>query len=127
MLHSVVHSAGAAPPPRLTRPRRPPPAPCSFLLQLALLDLECSTYAPSLVAAAALSLSLATFGKPGWPLALQQFGSYREADLEPARARLLELQATQVRRRRWHAAAAGSAARRSLASRRWRMSACALR
>jgi hypothetical protein len=74
----------------------PSSCPCSFLLQLGLLDLDCSGYAPSLQAAAALSLSLATFGKPGWPLSLQQFGSYLEADLAPCKARLAELQATQV-------------------------------
>ena len=69
---------------------------CSFLLQLGLLDLDCSGYAPSLQAAAALSLSLATFGKQGWPLSLQQFGSYLESDLAPCKACLAELQATQV-------------------------------
>lgn len=73
-----------------------PPAPCSFLLQLALLNLECSGHAPSLMAAAALSAALEVFGKPAWPLALQQFGSYLESDLAPVRARLVLLQATQA-------------------------------
>ncbi|PSC71048.1 chitin deacetylase-like isoform e [Micractinium conductrix] len=68
----------------------------SFLVQLALLSLECSGHAPSLLAAAALSLSLEAFGKAGWPLALQQFGSYLPADLEPVKRQLADLQATQA-------------------------------
>lgn len=77
-------------------PRLPSPT-CSFLLQLALLDLECSGHAPSLLAAAALSVSLEAFDKESWPAALQQFGSYLPADLAAAKARLVELQASQVR------------------------------
>jgi cyclin A len=68
----------------------------SFLLQLALLDLECSGHAPSLMAAAALSVSLEAFDKESWPAALQQFGSYLPSDLAAAKARLVELQATQA-------------------------------
>lgn len=76
----------------------PSPLPaCSFLLQLALLDLECSGHAPSLMAAAALSVSLEAFDKESWPAALQQFGSYLPSDLAAAKARLVELQASQVR------------------------------
>jgi hypothetical protein len=74
----------------------PPFLSRSFLLQLAVLDLECSGYAPSLLAAAALSISLGVYGKPAWPQSLQCFGSYTEADLAPAKARLAELQASQV-------------------------------
>lgn len=102
---ALPHSSGGTSPPRCTISIRhlnknqsttnptPFPLTCSFLLQLALLDLECSGHAPSLLAASALSLSLAAYGKPAWPAALQQFGSYLEADLAPVRARLAELQA----------------------------------
>lgn len=48
------------------------------------------------MAAAALSVSLGVFGKPEWPLSLQQFGSYLETDLVPVKARLTEMQASQV-------------------------------
>ncbi|KAL4437486.1 hypothetical protein ABPG77_003467 [Micractinium sp. CCAP 211/92] len=67
----------------------------SFFVQLALLDLECSGHAPSLLAAAALSVSLEAFGKPAWPVALQQFGSYLPVELEPVKQRLVDLQCTQ--------------------------------
>lgn len=88
----------------------PAPFTCSFFVQLALLDLECAGHAPSLLAAAALSVSLEAYGKAAWPVALQQFGSYLPAELEPVKQRLAELQATQVR--------CGTAAAR--ASRSWR-------
>lgn len=104
---------GACPLPR-SRSRSPPARPpralmvqpsspcpslphaCSFLVQLALLDLECSAQAPSLLAAASLSIGLEAYGKQSWPLPLQQFGSYLPSDLEPLKRRLVELQATQV-------------------------------
>ncbi|KAI3438015.1 hypothetical protein D9Q98_000458 [Chlorella vulgaris] len=68
----------------------------SFLLQLALLDLESSGFAPSLLAAAALSTCFGLYGKPSWPLTLQQFGSYVEADLQPCKALLAKIQLSQV-------------------------------
>lgn len=68
----------------------------SFLLQLSLLDVECSGYAPSLLAAAALSLSLEAYGGPAWPREMQQFGSYLSSDLEPVKRKLADLQATLV-------------------------------
>ncbi len=49
------------------------------------------------MAASALSASLEVFGKEAWPISLQRFGSYTEADLAPCRDRLRQLQATQVR------------------------------
>ena len=49
------------------------------------------------MAAAALSVSLEAFDKEAWPAALQQFGSYLPSDLAAAKARLVELQASQVR------------------------------
>ena len=49
------------------------------------------------MAAAALSVSLEAFDKESWPAALQQFGSYLPSDLAAAKARLVELQAGQVR------------------------------
>jgi cyclin A len=68
----------------------------SFLLQLALLDLPCAAFAPSRLAAAALSLSLGTFGKPAWPAALQRFGSYEAADLQAPRRQLAAAQASRA-------------------------------
>ncbi|KAL4452109.1 hypothetical protein ABPG75_007771 [Micractinium tetrahymenae] len=68
----------------------------SFFVQLALLDTACSGYAPSLLAAAALSVSLEAYGKQPWPVVLQQFGSYLPAELEPVKRRLADLQATQA-------------------------------
>ena len=73
--------------------RPSPPASCSFLLQLSVLDLGCSAHCASLRAAAALSVALSYFGKPEWPQVLQSFGSYEPAELAPVRARLVELQA----------------------------------
>lgn len=78
----------------------------SFLLQLSLLDLECSRYPGSLVAAGALSLALKTFNKPIWPTELQQFGSYELADVQPCMQQVAEVQATQQAsqlRRMWRA------------------------
>ncbi len=69
---------------------------CSFLLELSLLDLACSGYTASKLAASALSVALAVFGKPEWPAALQQFGSYTGEDLAACKASLRQLQAAQV-------------------------------
>lgn len=65
----------------------PSPAhcPCSFLLQLSLLDLPCSGYTASLRAAAALSAALAHYGLPEWPAQLQAFGSYTLEEIVPCR------------------------------------------
>jgi len=74
----------------------------SFLLQLSLLDLPCCACAPSHLAAAALSLSMTAFNKPAWPRALEAYGSYTLADLEPLRHKLAAIQAdlpaSQLRR-----------------------------
>ena len=77
-------------------PARPPPPPPSFLLQLALLDLACSAFPPSTMAAGALSAALQAFGRDPWPVELQSFGSYLPHELAPCRERLHELQATLV-------------------------------
>ena len=74
----------------------------SFLLQLSLLDLSCCGYAPSQLAAAALSLSMTAFNKPAWPRVLETYGSYTLAGLEPLRYKLAAIQedltASQLRR-----------------------------
>lgn len=87
------HAAGGFPP---QFPGFPSCPSCSFLLQLALLDMGCSEHVPSLMAAAALSVALGVYGRPAWPREMQQFGSYLERDLAPVKARLAELQATQA-------------------------------
>ncbi|KAL6779622.1 hypothetical protein ACKKBG_A13050 [Auxenochlorella protothecoides x Auxenochlorella symbiontica] len=66
----------------------------SFLLQLSLLDLECSAYSASLLGASALSVALRFFGKPAWPLSMQQYAVYRADELEPCAARLAFLQSS---------------------------------
>ncbi|KDD75156.1 hypothetical protein H632_c838p0 [Helicosporidium sp. ATCC 50920] len=65
----------------------------SFFLQLSLLDLSCCAYSASLLAAASLCQALVFFGREGWPLPLQRFGSYRPEELEGCRARLRDLAA----------------------------------
>lgn len=67
----------------------------SFLLQISLLDHECSKFPGSLLAAGAMSLALKTFNKPAWPRELQQFGSYEPADVLPVAQRLAHVQETQ--------------------------------
>ncbi len=64
----------------------------SFLLQLSLLDLECSALPASLTAAAALANALELFGKDAWPAALRHYAAYTRAQLAPARARLATVQ-----------------------------------
>lgn len=68
----------------------------SFLLQLSLLDLPCSAYPASQLAAAALSLSFTAFNKPAWPTVMESYGSYTLAELEPARHHLAAAQATHT-------------------------------
>ena len=68
----------------------------SFLLQLALLDLPCSAYAPSQLAAAALSLSFTAFNMPAWPREMESYGSYTLFELDAPRHRLAEVQATHT-------------------------------
>jgi hypothetical protein len=74
----------------------------SFLLQLSLLDLPCCAYAPSHLAAAALSLAMTAFNKPAWPRALESYGSYTLEVLDPLRRKLAAIQgaltASQLRR-----------------------------
>lgn len=53
----------------------------SFLLHLSLLDSGLSGTTPSLLAAAALSLSLSVFGFASWPAALQEHCLYTSAEL----------------------------------------------
>lgn len=75
-----------------------PLPPCrSFLLHLSLLDLTCSGFAASKLAASALSVALGAYCKPEWPQSMQQYGSYSQEDLAECKARLVEMQATQVR------------------------------
>lgn len=54
---------------------------CSFYLQLGLLQLECSAFTASCMAASALSNALEMFGKPAWSLALQHYSAYTQQDL----------------------------------------------
>lgn len=56
--------------------------------------MDCSDDPPSLLACCALSASLAFFGKPPWPPALQRVFGYEEAQLAPGIERLLHMQAT---------------------------------
>lgn len=67
----------------------------AYLVQLSLLDVECSTQCASIVAAAALSLALGMFGKTQWPASLKCFSAYEISDLEPLRCRMAMLQATK--------------------------------
>lgn len=64
----------------------------SFLLQLSLLDLECSALPASLAAAAALANALELFGKDAWPPALRHYAAYTLPELAPARAMLAGVQ-----------------------------------
>ncbi|KAK9806713.1 hypothetical protein WJX72_000302 [[Myrmecia] bisecta] len=65
----------------------------SFFLQLSLLDLTCTGYSASLLAASALSNSLHIFGKESWPVFLQQYAAYTSQELAPCKANLFELEA----------------------------------
>ena len=60
---------------------------CSFLLQLSLLDLECSAFTPSMLAAAGLSVACEVFAKEAWPASLQQYSAYTVKDLQPCKDR----------------------------------------
>lgn len=64
---------------------------CSFLLQLALLDLQCSLLPASELAAAALANSLEIFGKDVWPSMLGHYAAYTAKDLAGTRAKLHEV------------------------------------
>lgn len=64
----------------------------SFLLQLSLLDLECSALPASLAAAASLGNALELFGRDPWPAALRHYAAYTAAELAPARAKLAAVQ-----------------------------------
>lgn len=66
----------------------------SFFLQLVLLDLDCSAFPASCVAAAALSNALETFGKAAWSPALQNYSAYTHEDLLPCKRKQQELQAS---------------------------------
>ena len=68
---------------------------CSFLLQLSLLDLECSAFTPSMLAAAGLSVACEVFGKETWPASLQQYSAYTVKDLQPCRDRQVTLATLQ--------------------------------
>ena len=65
----------------------PPAVVCSFLLQLSLLDLECSAFTPSMLAAAGLSVACEVFAKETWPASLQQYSAYTVKDLQPCKDR----------------------------------------
>ena len=64
---------------------------CSFLLQLSLLDLECSAFTPSMLAAAGLSVACEVFAKETWPASLQQYSAYTVKDLQPCKDRQVTL------------------------------------
>ena len=68
---------------------------CSFLLQLSLLDLECSAFTPSMLAAAGLSVACEVFGKETWPASLQQYSAYTVKDLQPCKDRQVTLATLQ--------------------------------
>lgn len=59
-----------------------------------MLDLECSGFPASCVAAAALSNALETFGKPAWGPELQHYSAYTLADLLPCKLKQRDVQAT---------------------------------
>ena len=67
----------------------------AFLLQLGLLELQCSALPHSMLAASALSLALMFFEKATWLSALRSFGAYSLADLAPCRQLLAAAQAAQ--------------------------------
>lgn len=69
----------------------------SFLLQLSLLDLDCSGFSASLLGAASLRVALAFFGKEEWPAAMQQYAVYSVEELDDVSARLISLQSMLVR------------------------------
>ena len=64
-----------------------PAVVCSFLLKLSLLDLECSAFTPSMLAAAGLSVACEVFAKETWPASLQQYSAYTVKDLQPCKDR----------------------------------------
>lgn len=70
----------------------------AFLLQMGLLELPCSAFPHSMLAASALSLSLVFFGKDTWSSDLSSFGSYSLDDLQPCRQRLAAALASQEAR-----------------------------
>lgn len=79
---------------------------CSFFLQLGLLDLECSGFAASCVAASALSNALEIFGKPAWSPALQHYSAYTLNNLAACKSRLWQAQsflAAEHLRQMWRA------------------------
>lgn len=57
----------------------------SFLLQLSILELELSAYAPSHVAAAALCEAFVAFGKEAWPEPIVGYAGYTLEQLTPVR------------------------------------------
>jgi len=67
----------------------------AFLLELSLIELPCSAHPHSMLAASALSLALAFFGKESWPGQLSAFGSYTLEDLQPCRQRMAAAQVSQ--------------------------------
>lgn len=56
-----------------------------------MLDIQCSTYAPSMLAASALSNALRFFGKADWADDLVAYSTYTRADLDACRRRLVHL------------------------------------
>ncbi|WIA08132.1 hypothetical protein OEZ85_007588 [Tetradesmus obliquus] len=73
----------------------------SFLLHLSLLDCGLSAVTPTLLAVAALSLSLDVFGFAPWPAALQEHCLYSQGELQEVQQKLRtaqqELPAKQLR------------------------------
>ena len=73
---------------------------------MGLLDLDCSGFTASCVAASALSIALEIYGKPAWSPALQHYSAYRLQDLAPCKRKLQHVQDTlgaERLRRIWRA------------------------
>lgn len=68
----------------------------AFLLDLSQIDIECSTFTHSSLAAAALSLAFEIYGKEPWPMSLRAFSSYSLDCLEKQRKLLARRQAVSM-------------------------------
>lgn len=65
-----------------------------FFLQLSLLDLSCTAYSPSMIAAASLSYAFEQYNKESWPQMLQQYSAYNTEEIQSCKDRLKEVDAT---------------------------------
>jgi hypothetical protein len=68
----------------------------AFLLDLSQIDIECSTFTHSSLAAAALSLAFEIYDKEPWPMPLRAFSSYSLDCLEKQRKLLARRQAVTL-------------------------------